>query len=132
LQGIQHQYNWLTPPVDPGYALIWLDRVVIVTDIALRIIHATENVYSMSGYDLHELSGNSMLMLQGTNLNGEGHNVMRTAFDKRQPFEMVINNVKKDGTAYKCRIKVYPVLNKTGLLVNFLVFANKVSAPVRS
>ncbi|HWB28271.1 MAG TPA: PAS domain-containing protein [Chitinophagaceae bacterium] len=127
LQSIQKQFNWSEPPVSPGYALIWLNKVVIITGITLQIIHATENIYAMNGYESTEVIGNRPSMFQGRDSADVPRKIMRAGIDSRQPFETVITNYKKDGTPYECYIKGYPIFNKNGVLVNYMAFESNIS-----
>jgi len=126
-KNIQAQYKWSTTPVSPGYALLWLNRVVIITNPDLQVIYATENIYTLTGYKPGEVIGNRPSIFQGRDTTPESRNIIRTAVDRKLPFETVITNYKKDGTRYECHVDGYPIFNKDGNLVNFMALENKVA-----
>lgn len=126
-KAIHKQYNWVDPPITPDYALIWLNKTVIITNPLLQIIHATENIFEMNGYRPHEVIGNKPSMFQGKDTTIEARNIIRSGIEKRTEFETVILNYKKDGTPYKCHVKGYPVFNASGNLVNFMAFETRVA-----
>jgi len=122
LQQIETQYNWAAPPVPPDYMLIWLNKVVMVTTPTLQIIHATENVFDMTGYTPNEVIGKRPSMFQGKDTEEFAKRAIRTGVDTHTHFEVNITNYKKDGTSYRCHVDGYPIFNKAGVLVNFVAF----------
>jgi len=126
LQTIQRQYNWSTPAITPGYALIWLNKVVVITNTAMQVIYVTENIFEMTGYKPGEVIGNKPSMFQGKETTLESRNIISSSVANSTHFETVIINYKKDGTPYKCHVDGYPVFNKKGQLVNFLAFESAV------
>jgi PAS domain S-box-containing protein len=100
--------------------LVWQNKIIVITDCKLRILHATENMFAMNGYQLHEVVGNSPKMFQGEKTELSERKKIKMAVEKQQAFETVITNYKKDGDIYVCRIEGFPVFNKDGDLVNFI------------
>jgi PAS domain S-box-containing protein len=100
--------------------LVWQNKIIVITDSKLRILHATENMYAMNGYKLHEVVGNSPKMFQGEKTELSERKKIRIAVENQQSFETVITNYKKDGQIYVCKIEGYPVFNPEGELVNFI------------
>lgn len=127
LATIKRQYNWFNAPAEPDFALIWLNKTVIITTPSLQIIHATENIFDMNGYRPHEVIGNRPSMFQGRETTQESKNIIRMGVDAHTAFETPILNYKKDGTPYTCYVKGFPVFNKAGVLVNFMAFENRVA-----
>lgn len=127
LATIKKQYGWFNIAAEPDFALIWLNKTVIITTPSLQIIHATENIFDMNGYRPHEVIGNRPSMFQGGETTQESKNIIRMGVDTHTSFETTILNYKKDGTPYTCHVKGYPVFNKTGTLVNFMAFENRVA-----
>jgi len=100
--------------------LVWQNKIIVITDSKLRILHATENMFAMNGYKLHEVVGNSPKMFQGEKTELSERKKIRIAVENQQSFETVITNYKKDGQLYVCKIEGYPVFNPEGELVNFI------------
>ncbi|MEZ4809721.1 MAG: PAS domain-containing protein [Allomuricauda sp.] len=103
------------------------DHVVVVTDTALNIVYASQNIYTMNGYRPGEIIGKKPKMFQGEGTCRETTKKVSVAIEKQIPFEVVLTNYRKNGTAYKCWIKGFPVLDGTGKLVNFIAFEKEVA-----
>jgi len=127
LKIIQGRYAWNMPPVLPAFALIWLDKVVIITNPSLQIIYATENIYTMTGYRADEVIGNTPSMFQGKETTEETRNIIRTGVATHAHFETVIVNYRKNGSAYNCHVDGYPIFDKNGELVNFVALESAVA-----
>lgn len=126
LQQIEKQYKWVAPPLPPDYALIWLNKVVMVTTPTLQIIHATENIYDMTGYTPNEVIGNRPSMFQCRDTEEAAKQAIRTGVETHSHFEATITNCKKNGTSYRCHVDGYPVFNQAGVLVNFVAFEKEI------
>lgn len=100
--------------------LVWQNKIVVITDSKLKILHASENMFAMNGYKLHEVVGKSPKMFQGEKTELSERKKIRIAVELQQSFETVITNYRKDGEIYVCKIEGYPVFDKVGKLVNFI------------
>lgn len=120
IKKIMDNNDWQHPVVHLDNSLIWENKVIIITDTNLNIVHATENIFGMSGYKSFEVIGKSPTMFQGEETETSQKEIIRSAIDNQKTFEATITNYKKDGSTYKCHIKGYPVFNKQGTLVNFV------------
>ena len=47
---IMQEGNWHNTLISPDNSLVWENKVIIITDTDLEIIHATENIFAMNGY----------------------------------------------------------------------------------
>ncbi len=114
------QNNWCDtlPPIHN--ALLWQNKTIVLTDEHLNIVHATENMAAMNGYQPHEVVGKHPKMFQGKDTTLAARAVIKKAVDNEQPFETVILNYKKNGHIYHCHIEGFPIFNTEGKLVNFI------------
>ncbi|RDY59686.1 PAS domain-containing protein [Flagellimonas nanhaiensis] len=103
------------------------EHVVVVTDAELNIVYASQNITHMNGYRPDEILGKKPKMFQGDGTCKLTTQKVSEAIKKREAFEVVLTNYRKDGTAYQCWIKGSPVLNKTGKVVNFIAFEKEVA-----
>ena len=103
------------------------EHIVVVTDAQLTIVHATQNIKDMNGYSAEEVLGKKPKMFQGVNTCEETTKNIRTAVENKKPFEAIILNYRKDGSAYKCWIKGEPIFNKSGEVVNFIAYEKEVA-----
>ena len=123
-QKIAKKYNWPLQEVAFDNTLIWENKVIVVTDNLLNILHASVNIFEMTGYAPGEVVGNNPKMFQGTATEPDERSRIRQAVENHRPFKTIITNHKKDGSTYKCHIEAYPVFNIDGKLVNFVALEN--------
>lgn len=107
--------------------LIEKNTVIVVTDLQLRIVYATQNISTMNGYQPSEVLGKTPKMFQGVDTCKETSMLVRKAVQNKQPFETTILNYRKDGATYKCWIKGEPVFNTSGEVVNFIAYEKEVA-----
>lgn len=98
------------------------ESVVIITNLNLKIIYASQNIQGLNGYSSQEVIGNSPKMFQGKDTCVKTSKKVRNAVNKGIPFEVSILNYKKDKTSYTCCIKGFPVHNAQGKLINYIAF----------
>ncbi|HEU4496932.1 MAG TPA: PAS domain-containing protein [Flavobacterium sp.] len=98
------------------------DKTILVTDAKLNIIFASQNIIMMTGYSNDEVVGKNPKMFQGAGTSRQDLLDMRDAIHSRKPFEKVVVNYKKNGEAYDCHIKAFPIFNSKNELVNFVAF----------
>ena len=107
--------------------LLYKQRVIVVTDPQLRIVHATKNIIDMNGYRPKEIVGKKPKMFQGAKTCKKTTIGIRLAVQNKKPFEVIIINYRKDGSTYKCWIKGEPVFNTSGEVVNFIAYEKEVA-----
>ncbi len=103
------------------------EYVVVVTDTALNIVYATQNIFTMNGYQPDEIIGKKPKMFQGEKTCHETSREIGIAIQNRAPFEKTITNYRKDGTIYNCWIKGAPIFNTKGDVVNFIAYEKEVA-----
>ena len=103
------------------------ERVVVVTNTALEIVYATDNIKQMSGYEKEEVIGKKPNMFQGALTCELVKTRIRDSIKNKVTFEETIINYKKNGSPYSCWIKGEPIFNKKGKLVNFIAFEKEVA-----
>ena len=107
--------------------LLQKKHVIVVTDLQLKIVHATQNIVHMNGYLPNEIVGNKPKMFQGIDTCQKVSKAIGTAIADKKPFETKILNYRKDNSTYMCWIKGEPVFNKTGEVVNFIAYEKEVA-----
>ncbi|UJH69224.1 PAS domain-containing protein [Allomuricauda sp. SCSIO 65647] len=101
--------------------------VIVVTDAQLRIVHATHNIFSMTGYSPEEILGKRPKIFQGKDTCQKTSKRIGEAIKKREPFEETILNYRKDGSTYNCRILAEPIYNTSGDVINFIAYEKEVA-----
>lgn len=120
LESIAVQNKWADDQWDLKTRL--KEEVIIVTDVALRIVFASHNIVKMSGYLPAEVLGKSPKIFQGKETNLVTSSEIRKAIQLQEPFEKSVLNYKKSGEMYLCLIKGFPVFNLKGQLSHYIAF----------
>lgn len=118
--------NW-SYPLKFNEELMEKERVIVVTDSHLNIVHATHNIYGMNGYTADEVLGQKPKMFQGEGTSKKTIALISKAIKNKTPFEATILNYHKNGSPYKCWIQGEPVFNKMGEVVNFIAYEREVA-----
>lgn len=103
------------------------DHVIVVTDVKLDIVYATNNIWKMNGYRPEQIIGNKPKMFQGEKTCKKSLALISTAIKEERSFETIVTNYRQDGTTYKCWIHGQPVFNKNGKVINFIAFEREVA-----
>lgn len=98
------------------------DEVIIVTDVHLSIVFASQNITKMNGYKPEEVMGKSPRIFQGKKTSAVVSKQIKKAVDLEHPFEKTVLNYKKNGETYLCLIKGFPIYNKYDKLSHFIAF----------
>lgn len=98
------------------------DEVIVVTDVNLKIVFASTGIKRMTGYTEDEVLGKTPKIFQGPQTCNITLNDIREAIKLKIPFEKTIENYKKNGRIYKCKINGVPVFNLKGELSHFIAF----------
>ena len=99
-----------------------LDEVILVTDANLKIVFASNGIKKMTGYTESEILGKTPKMFQGPKTSEIALKEIKMAIKSQIPFEKTIENYKKDGEIYKCKINSIPIFNLKGELSHFIAF----------
>lgn len=102
--------------------LITKNHTIVVTDAALRIVYASQNIWEMNRYHPNEVIGQQPKMFQGKKTCKASLKAISNAVKNKEPFEETILNYRKDGSTYNCWIHGQPIFNKAGEVVNFIAF----------
>ncbi len=122
LMRINKWYSILDRSLDN--CIVWENKVIIITNPALKIVFATKNIYELNGYKPFEVIGRHPKMFQGEATCIESRAKIKSAVERRLPFECKIINYRKDGAIYNCHIEGFPIFNKQGNLINFIALEN--------
>ncbi|KRD11485.1 histidine kinase [Flavobacterium sp. Root901] len=98
------------------------DEVVLITDLNLNIVFASNRIKRMTGYYEEEVLGKTPKIFQGPETCKFVLNEIREAIELKVPFKKTIQNYKKDGRSYKCSVDATPVYNLKGEISHFIAF----------
>lgn len=117
---ISNQFTWNEKNLDIEQRI--KDEVVLVTDLDLKIIFASNGIKRMTGYTECEVLGKTPRMFQGPETSKTILKEIKEAIKLQVPFEKTIENYKKNGDTYRCRINAFPVFNLKGQISHFIAF----------
>ncbi|MFW0736651.1 PAS domain-containing protein [Flavobacterium sp. T12S277] len=120
---ISSQFSWDTNKLEIEERM--KKEVVVVTDLELKIIFASNGIRRMTGYREEEVLGKTPKMFQGPATSKAVLKEIKTAIQKQIPFEKTLENYRKDGRTYKCKINASPVFNVKGQLSHFIAFESE-------
>mgnify|MGYP006210489489 CR=1 FL=1 len=98
------------------------DEVVLITDLDLKIVFASNGIKRMTGYKEEEVLGKTPKMFQGPATSKSVIEEIKEAIKLKVPFKKTIENYKKDGRTYKCHVDATPVYNLKGKISHFIAF----------
>jgi PAS domain S-box-containing protein len=125
MKKISEQFAWNDVNLDIKDRI--QDEVVLVTDLDLKIVFASNKIKRMTGYKEEEILGKTPRMFQGPTTCKIVVEEMREAIKLQIPFEKTIQNYRKDGRVYKCKINASPVFNLKGKITHFIAFEKEVA-----
>jgi PAS domain S-box-containing protein len=99
-------------------------KVVVVTDLTLKIVFASTNMVEMSGYLPKEVVGRTPKIFQGKDTSEASREEIKKAVIAIQPFHVTLVNYKRNGVPYDCEVEAFPVVDRTGNPVHFIAFEN--------
>lgn len=98
------------------------EEVVLITDLDLKIVFASSGIKKMTGYKEEEILGKTPKMFQGPATSKKDLREIRAAVKKKIPFEKTLENYRKNGKTYKCKIDASPVYKLNGEISHFIAF----------
>ncbi|QLE00262.1 PAS domain-containing protein [Galbibacter sp. BG1] len=84
-------------------------EALVITDIDQKIVWVNDGFSKMTGYPKRFAMNKNPKFLQGKQTSEASKNEIKRNLKRSQPFRKVITNYKKDGTEYKCELKVFPL-----------------------
>lgn len=117
---IAAQYSWNQKELEIEERI--KNEVVVITDLNLKIVFASSKIKRMTGYTEAEVLGNTPKMFQGPETCPTALKEIREAIQLKTPFEKTIENYKKNGKVYSCKISGFPVYNAKGEVSHFIAF----------
>ncbi|MCJ0618243.1 PAS domain S-box protein [Haloarcula hispanica] len=86
------------------------------------LIYANDHYRELTGYSLPELLGKNCRILQGENTDPEPVDALRDAIDAGEQVSVELRNYRKDGTEFWNRVRIAPVRDDDGTVVNYVGF----------
>ena len=101
---------------------------VVISDNNQTILYVSSGFEYMTGYSQLFATGKKAKFLQGEKTEIDVLQTIQKAVEKREFVECVLTNYRKNGESYLCKVKIFPMFNKTNELVNFVALESEVYA----
>ena len=112
-----------------GEALENIQRyVIIITDPSQSISFTGKGFQEMTGYSFEEAKGRNPKFLQGPLTNTNNTQVIKKQLENYETTEIVLENYRKNGDLYLCKIIIKPIINVNKKLVNFIAYEQEIAA----
>ena len=107
IKDLANKFNWCND-VDAIFKNQDFETIVL-TNKAQEIIWVNDGFKKMTGFSKKYAINKTPTFLQGDNTCEETRARIRKKLIANKPFEETVLNYKKDKTAYKCEIKIFPL-----------------------
>ncbi|TBN04758.1 PAS domain-containing protein [Hyunsoonleella flava] len=84
-------------------------EAILITDLKQKIIWVNKGFTKMTGYLKREVLNKTPRVLQGSKTSDTSRSNIKEKLKTNLAFTEVITNYKKDGTPYKCEVKIFPL-----------------------
>jgi len=102
--------------------------VIVITDHLQKIAFAGKGFQEMTGYTFEEAKGRNPKFLQGAATNKSKTSAVKEQLTHHETTEIILENYRKNGEIYLCKIIIKPVFNINEKLVNFIAYEQEIAA----
>lgn len=102
--------------------------VIVITDSSQKIEFTGRGFYEMTGYSFDEAKGRNPKFLQGTAVNINNTKTLNEQLSLNKPSEVILENYRKNGEMYLCKIVIKPIVNINKQLVNYIAYEEEIAA----
>lgn len=102
--------------------------VIVITDHLQKIAFTGKGFQEMTGYTFEEAKGRNPKFLQGAATNKVKTNTVKEQLTHNETTEIILENYRKNGEIYLCKIIIKPVFNINSKLVNFIAYEQEIAA----
>ncbi len=102
--------------------------VIVITDHLQRISFTGKGFFEMTGYTFDEAIGKNPKFLQGPATNREHTSLVKEQLNHNETTEIILENYRKNGEIYLCKIIIKPVVNINNKLVNYIAYEQEIAA----
>lgn len=120
LKNMSFNNNWLINFSNIKNILRSGKKAVVVTDLKQRFVYASHFFEEMTGFTRESVMGKTPKIFQGPATDPQVLKRLGMLISSNQPASAIVDNYKKDGTLYKCKIDVTPIRDKTEKVVSYM------------
>ncbi|MGL4630282.1 MAG: PAS domain-containing protein [Leadbetterella sp.] len=103
------------------------DHVLVITNKDRKIQWVSRGFLSMTGYTKSEVLSLNPKFLQGEATTSESKVKIKNDLYFKNSFKGVLQNYRKNGDVYACKISIIPIYNAQKELVNYMGFEQEVN-----
>lgn len=100
---------------------------LVVTNTSKKIIWVNDGFAKMTGYSKKYALHKTPAFLQGEKTQESSKNKIRTKINSQKPFKEVVWNYKKNKSAYKCELYIFPLRNLENKITHYLALEKEVA-----
>lgn len=100
---------------------------VIITDTSGKIQFVNQKFVNSTSYSKEELKGRTLRIFRPDFIGGEKENLFFKHLNEGKAWKGELKNIKDSGNEYWEEVYVSPILNKEGIVSNFLVLSEDIS-----
>lgn len=126
------------PGLIPQILSVILDECVNGVTLAdpdiddMPIVYANKAFENMTGYSQQEIIGNNCRFLQGSDREQEARFQMADAIKNKKEVVVTLRNHKKNGELFYNRLKITPLLDRSGKVIYFLGVQYDITDQIRA
>jgi PAS domain S-box-containing protein len=102
--------------------------VIVITDPIQQIAFTGPGFEEMTGYTAEEAYGRNPKFLQGPSTNKKNTHSLKEQLINNKQTDTVLENYRKNGELYLCKIVIKPVINIRRQLVNYIAYEQEIAA----
>jgi len=102
--------------------------VIVITDDLQLITFTCHGFELMTGYSLEEAKGRNPKFLQGDGTNRPNTNNIKEQLTNNNLCETILENYRKDGNLYLCKVIIKPIISINQKLVNYIAYEQEIAA----
>ena len=102
--------------------------VIVITDHLQHISFTGKGFQEMTGYSFEEAKGRNPKFLQGAATNRKSTSTLKMQIDLNETSEIILENYRKNGELYFCKIIIKPIININKKLVNYIAYEQEIAA----
>jgi diguanylate cyclase (GGDEF)-like protein/PAS domain S-box-containing protein len=105
---------------------------IVVTEASFkapgpRVVYVNDSFTRITGYEAHEIIGESPRLLQGPGTDPATTAMLRTHFERWRPAEATVLNYRRDGTPFWNELGIVPVADGTGWYTHWIAIQRDVT-----
>jgi PAS domain S-box-containing protein len=93
----------------------------------LPIVYASENLERLTGYRREDVLGKNPRLFHGGRVDQPALDVVRRAISTRTGCDVVVENLRADGSAFLNRLTLFPLKDELGVVTHFAAFQQDVT-----